>query len=206
MDNDSGVTTALRTLLVPFALLLSLAACSARDASDAPLTEPESPSTLPPAAWRGEPLRTDSLAYSAIHKHGEGSFRTYGFRAIVRFTNRKQVPLYLANCFPTDPTPMYGVSLVDAGSDADSWGSIFNRAWGCVGHNQQLQVLPGATRTDTLDLRGPNAFDGATSRPFGTFDGRVRIGYLVQTCRGDGACLLPLDESWSNEFDVKVVR
>ncbi len=196
----------IRTSLVPLALLLSVAACSAGDDVGTLLTEPELPSALPPKVRDGEPLQTDSLAYTAIYKGGEGAYRMYGFRVIVRFTNSRPVPVYLANCFPTDSKPMYGVSLVDAGAEAGSWGSIFNRAWACVGHDRQLQVLPGATRIDTLDLLGPNAFDGITKKPYGTFDGRVRIIYAVQTCRGDGECRLPYNDGVSNVVDVKVMR
>lgn len=193
------------------ALLVSVTACSGLGDSGAPLTEPESPlpvpgEPLPPAARAGEPLQTDSLSYTAVHRFGTGSYRTYGFRVIARFTNRKAAPVYLASCRPESTSPAFGVVLVGRSDAAGSWGSIFNRAWACVGHDRQLEVLPGATRTDTLELLGPNAFDGFTGQPFGTFDARIRLGYRVQTCRGDGGCMLQFDEGTSNAVDVKVAR
>ena len=182
---------------LPSALLVALAACAGSE-------EPSAPS--PPAARAGEWVQTDSLAYTAVWRYGTGTYRTYGFRVVTRFTNRTAAPVYLASCGPASTTPTYSVLLVGDTAGAGFLGSIFNRPWACVGHDRQPEVLPGATRTDTLDVTGPSLFDGATGQPFGKFDARVRLQFAVQTCRGDGACLLPLDAGRSNAFDVKVAR
>jgi hypothetical protein len=212
---SGGVRRSSRAPRLLSVLVLALAACAGAEAPSAPpVTSPANPAPsapapsapLPPATRAGEPLQTDSLAYTAVPRSGTGSYRTYGFRVVARFTNHMAAPVYLASCGPTSTSPTYDIRLVGDTTGAGFLGSIFSRLWACVGHDRQLEVLPGATRTDTLDLTGPSLFDGATGQPFGKFDGRVRLVYGVQTCRGDGACPLPPEAGTSNVFDVTVAR
>jgi len=146
-------------------------------------------------------LRTDADAYVARYEGGEGSYRQYGFTVVARVENRGGSSVYLARCYPDSRQPIYGVSLVEPG---DRWGAAYNAAWACVGHDRQIRLRPGEARTDTLHLRGPNAFDGRTGEPFGSLVGRMQLHYEVQTCRGDGACRLGEDAGASNVFTVEL--
>lgn len=152
----------------------------------------------------GEALQTDALAYTAVYRSGEAPYRMYGFRIVATFTNRLTVPVFLGRCFPYSPTPIFGIQLVGDTAGAGGWGSIYSRAWACVGHDQQLIVAPGATRVDTLDMLGPMAWQGGV--PLGTFDGRLRLVYGVSTCPGDGGCPGAREFEASNAFDVRTVR
>ncbi len=215
MDSRVEITTMCHSsarrlaALATLATLVSLTSCSRSDKSGAEITGPDAPlppAPLPPVVRAGENVQTDLLSYTAVHRFGEGSYKTYGFRVVTQFTNRRATPVYLANCTPERTTPSFGVILAVGTNDTVGYGSIFNAVWACVGHDRQIEVLPGATRTDTLDLVGPNAFSGTTGQPFGTFDGRLRLGFFVQSCRGEGACRLLLNEGFSNMFDVRVER
>lgn len=182
------------------AVLLGLACAPERVTIDAGAR------SIAPPVRAGEPVQTDALAYTATLRSGEGSYRRYGFRVVAQYTNRTGGPVYLATCYPNSGSPMYGVQLLGDTTGGGAWGSVFNPTWACVGHDAQIEVAPGATRADTLTLAGPNAWDGYTKVPFGTFDGRVRLLYDVQTCRGDGACRLTREAGVSNAFDVTVAR
>jgi hypothetical protein len=181
-----------RALRTARCVIVVLAACtSAEDA-------------VAPGAVRGdEPLQTDQLAYTAV-SNTSGPYAQYTFRLVATYTNRTSGTVYLARCYPTSPTPLYGVTIVGDSTGANGWGSIFNRVWGCVGHSSQFPVAPGATRTDTLEISGPNAWkDGV---PLGKFGGRLRIGYGVGACVGEIPCMASPLPGYSNEFDVTVVR
>lgn len=128
----------------------------------------------------------------------------FEFQLVARFTNTTNQPVYLSRCYPNSPTPNFGIQLLGAG--VDQWGSAYDMAWACVGHDQQFEVPPGATRTDTFEIGGPNAFDGKTNRPLGTLVGRMRLVYEVQGCRGDGACRLTGSLGKSAPFEVEVAH
>ena len=157
-----------------------------------------------PASVDGEALRTDATAYRAVYRGGAGAGVTYGFRVVATFTNPLPVAVYLARCYPDSPRPTFGIELVGDTAGAGGWGSAFSRAWACVGHDRQFVVAPGATRVDTLDVAGPNAWQGGAPR--GRFDGRVRVVYGVSTCPGDGGCPGAGELGASNAFDVVVAR
>lgn len=148
-------------------------------------------------------LRTDRTEYVATYVSGEGAYRQYGFTVVARLENRGPERVYLARCYPDSPHPIYGVELVD--QDGDSWGSGYSGAWACVGHDRQIPVAAGESRTDTLRLRGPNAWDGRTKQPFGALAGRMRLVYGVQTCPGDGECRLDREVGRANVFTVEQV-
>ena len=143
-------------------------------------------------------LTTDSSKYTATYLRGEGSSRTYGFRVVARFENRTRRTLYLQRCYPDSPGPVYSLR----GVSQDAWGSAFNPVWACVGHDQQIEVPAGESRTHTLLLRGPNSFD-RTGQHFGSLVGPMQIAYSVQGCRGDGECRLD-DLVVSDPFTVEL--
>lgn len=147
-------------------------------------------------------LQTDRDEYVASYEGGEGPYRQYGFSVVARFENRGSSTVYLGRCYPDSPHPIYGVKLV---ADGESWRAAYSRVWACVGHDRQIQVRPGELRVDTLHLLGPNAVDGRTNQPLGTFTGQMRLIYEVQTCRGDGACRLSEEAGMSNAFTVELV-
>ena len=144
-------------------------------------------------------IQTDAVHYEASHVSGEGSYTRYGFSLVARTVNLGRSEIYLARCYPTSVVPVYGVELVDR---SNSRGSAYSRAWACVGHDDQFRLGPGDSRTDTLTIAGPNAFDGRTGTPFGILEGRMRLRYELQSCRGDGACRVDGSAGRSNEFTV----
>ena len=125
----------------------------------------------------------DSASYVAASS-GVGQLEGAEFRVIARFRNPTTDTLYLARCYPDSKHPVYGVVAVDSGGPESAYGPF----WACVGHDRQFAVAPGVYRIDTLLISGPNAWDGRTKVARGVLEGRFRLYYEVQTCRGDGAC------------------
>jgi hypothetical protein len=144
-------------------------------------------------------LRTDRAAYSASPVEGEGPHRTYAFTLVAQFINGTSRPVYLERCFPDTPYPVYGI-----GSGAGGPAAAYNPAWACVGHDVPIVVSPGQTRTDSLRIAGPNAWDGRTGEPFGDLVGRFRLSYRVGTCRAVSSCELPGRFRESNPFEVSL--
>ena len=175
------------------ALICTTAACS-----DAPTSALGAANLL--ATDEGN-FTTDQAVYTATRDPSVEYLR-YEFQLVARFTNTTNKTVYLSRCYPDTPTPTYGIQLL--GQGVDQWGSAFDPAWACVGHDRQIEVPPGATRTDTFEIGGPNAFDGVSGRPFGTLVGRMRLLYEVQGCRGDGACRLTGSLGHSAPFEVRV--
>lgn len=145
-------------------------------------------------------LRTDRTAYWATYEQGEGTYRQYGFRVVAQLINLSHTTVYLARCYPQSPTPTYGVTLVDGD---DAWGAAYDGVWACVGHDQQIAVPSRGTRVDTLHVRGPNVWSGATGQPYGALTGLMQLHYEIQACRGDGACRLRTAGA-SNVFRVEL--
>ena len=123
----------------------------------------------------GEPgLTTDASEYTAhVIDDGFGPSR-YSFQVIARFHNATSSTIYLARCYPDTPYPIYGVSAV--GEPPSAGGAAYDPVWACVGHDRQIAVPAGSTRTDTLTIAGPNAFDGITHVGIGRTEGRFRTG------------------------------
>ena len=149
---------------------------------------------------------TDSNSYTAtrVEELWPGVF-VYGFTVVTHYTNPTPDPLYLWTCYPDARTPMYSVMLAGQPTSA---GAAYNAAWACVGHDRPIRVGPGATRVDTLYLRGPNGFDGVTHRPIDpVLEGRFQLQFAVQSCRTEGDCPIR-DEALtrSSEFTVKLER
>lgn len=148
----------------------------------------------------GEPLQTEKVSYEARVVGGSGNYTQYGFTVVATFRNLMDQTVYLGRCYPDSPTPIYGIVAVDTDDD---WGAAYSPGWACVGHDQEFAIAPGGTRTDTLHISGPNAWDGHTKEPFGVLEGRFRIIYDVRLCR-DCATLAPVEMGRSNLFDVRV--
>jgi hypothetical protein len=144
-------------------------------------------------------LRTDRAAYGASVAGGEGSSRRYAVTLAAQLSNGLSVPLYLQRCYPDTPYPIYGVVSAEEGREA-----AYNPVWACVGHGSPIVLRAGETRTDSLRVLGPNAWDGHTNMPFGDLVGRFRLSYAIGTCRGVVSCELPGGSIESNEFEVRL--
>ena len=149
---------------------------------------------------------TDSAVYTARHIQDLWpGVPIYGFTLVTRYTNPTQAPVFLWRCYPDSPSPMYSVVAPSGGS---STGIAYNAAWACVGHDRPIRVDPGATRTDTIHVRGPNGFDGITHRPIDPIvEGTFRLQFVLQSCRTEGDCPISNEAlSRSNEFTVRLEK
>lgn len=144
----------------------------------------------------GDALTTDSTAYHAELINAE--YHRYRFTVISRFDNVSDTAVFIGRCFPTSPGPTFGVFLTSpAGGE-----SGYDPVWGCVGHDQQFEVLPGAVRYDTLVVEGPNAYPSGSTVGIGRTSGTFRLWLDVRTARGDGAPRAYFGLSLSNAFVV----
>ena len=103
----------------------------------------------------------------------------YAFRVVVRYENMTDSSIWFEKCMPGDRTPIFSVPTTD-GSD-----SGYDIGWGCVGM-PPVEFPPGAARTDTLLVQGPNVFDHSTHKPFGVIAGYFRLEYFTLKC--DTSC------------------
>src|SRR5262245_125833 len=90
-------------------------------------------------------------------------------------SHRSARPVHLMRCYPHSSHPIYGVEVIGFDHQA-----AYDPVWACVGHDSPTVVGVGATRTDTLELTGPNMWDGYTHIPLGTLAGRFRLGYRLE--------------------------
>jgi hypothetical protein len=118
----------------------------------------------------GEGLRTDASSYTATSL-GSGQF---GVRLVLSYQNYADTAISLDRCLPTDTSPMYSVELE---WPVSAEGAAYNGAWACVGGVTPIVVASGATRVDTITLRGPLAYEHDTQQPLGVLAGKFRIGY-----------------------------
>jgi hypothetical protein len=149
---------------------------------------------------------TDAIGYRPKLLEPGSDFKIYGFTVITRYTNPTAAPIYLATCFPLGPHPSVGVVY----SGTTSGESIaYNGASACVGHDWPIEVAPGATRIDTLQFRGPNAFDHFTHQPLdNVLDGKFQLLYGPMRCRQQQTdCFLSTESlRRSNEFIVQLAK
>ena len=138
---------------------------------------------------------TDATSYVAV---GIPRGR-YRFTVISRFENRGAATLYLGRCYPNSPHPLFGVELATPTSQKSAYSGIF----ACVGHDKQFAIQPGVVRIDTLQVQGPNAFDGHTHEPLGVTNGEFRLYFDVRLAPGDGAPSAPNGLHLSNTFRVR---
>lgn len=149
-------------------------------------------------------LQTNQTEYIADLKTSS-PWPVYGFTLIAKFKNITNQTIYLNRCYPDSNQPIYGVELLSGDSSARS---AYNTFWACVGHNNPITVKPGAVRTDTLEIRGPNSGSHGANKGDGVTEGKFRLIYQAQTCReidGEG-CTLPDSLSRSNTFEVRLQK
>lgn len=150
----------------------------------------------------GEPevfaLSTAASAYVA--RCTNSNFLSCTFTLTATYHNRTDRPVYLHRCYPDSEYPIFGVPTLDETAE-----SAYEPSWACVGHDDQIRVDPGETRTDLLAVRGPNSFDGVTGEPFGEVEGAFQLRYDARPCGGEGNCdSLPEEQRLSAPFDVTV--
>lgn len=139
---------------------------------------------------------TDATGYVAIRMPGQDRYR---FAVISRFQNRGAATLYLGRCFPNSPQPLFGADLATPTPEGSAYSGIF----ACVGHDKQFAIPPSGVRVDTLQVEGPNAFDGHTHKPLGVTSGDFRLYFDVRLAPGDGAPSAPDSIQLSNKFRVR---
>lgn len=143
-------------------------------------------------------ITTDKRAYVATCT--DGGFVDCAFTLEASYHNRTDRPVYLHRCYPDGEYPIFGVPTLDESDE-----SAYDPVWACVGHDDQIRVDPGETRTDVLEVRGPNSFDGVTGEPFGVVEGAFQLLYDARPCGGEGNCdSLPEVLSRSAPFEVTV--
>ena len=140
---------------------------------------------------------TDASGYVA-RRIDVGS-RRYQFTIVSRFENRGPTSVYLGRCFPDSPQPLFSVTAASPSTEE----SAYSQVWGCVGHNNQFEIQPGGSRTDTLRVEGPNIFPSGSTTGFGITEGAFQLYYDVRLGRGDGAPLAPMEMRLSNAFIVR---
>jgi hypothetical protein len=143
-------------------------------------------------------LKTDASWYLADPIESSGTPPRRHFRVITRFENTTSVPLYLGRCFPDSPRPLFTVAVADTKPRDSAYGQI----WGCVGHSNQFQIVPGAFRVDTFDVSGPNEFPSGNPVGIGTVQGLFQMFFDVRLEPGDGAEPAPREFEFSNVFNV----
>lgn len=143
---------------------------------------------------------TDATGYLAHQITAIGTLTRYRFTVVTRYANRGTTTLYLGRCFPTSPQPLFTVVSADL-----SGTSGYEYAWACTGHDKQFALAPGATRVDTLQVEGPNMWDGRTHSPLGVTSGRFKLFFDVRTAAGDGAPYASRSLGYSNDFLVRAV-
>lgn len=141
---------------------------------------------------------TDATGYVAHRIPNSGALVRYRFTVITRYANRGTVSVFLGRCFPTSPQPLFSVVAADS-----SVRSGYEYVWACVGHDKQFELPPGALRTDTLQVEGPNMFDNGTNTGIGATSGRFKLYFAVGSAPGDGASNGAIPTRFSNEFIVR---
>ena len=142
----------------------------------------------------GAPIELDRPLYVALRQ--TGASHPYAFDVVARFTNATADTIFLATGSPGGPRPSYWVA------GGASSRSAYNPTSSGVGHDRQIAVAPGAVRVDTLRLAGPSVeYEGM---PVEALEGPMRLVYLPQGCRGDGACRLPYEVATSDTFEVRL--
>ena len=129
-----------------------------------------------PTAPNAVTLQLDRDTYVAIPIDTLGS---YAFRLVVQYHNGTTEPIYFARCTPSQASPVYSVPTADGVSQ-----SGYNVQWACT-NAPSLEFLPGATRTDSLLIWGPTAYDGITHQVLGVLSGWFRLDYRTLHCAED---------------------
>lgn len=151
---------------------LLLAACaSMNDLSQVVSASPDGPPFTGPAPT----LTTDRATYVAVGDSNRVTYRRWHFAVIATLTNRSDLTLYIGTC------PRYGFGPYGA-------GSAYAASWACVGGLPGIAVAPHAVRVDTLQISGPNSWDGHTGVAFGVTSGTLALSYGLATCSDVEEC------------------
>ena len=142
-------------------------------------------------------LQTDVTFYLARKLEATSTYDRYGFTVVATYFNIRHDTVFLERCRSTSRYPIYAVVL----ADSTNQGAAYDPPWAC-GSSGCFVVPPRTTRVDTLNIVGPNSWDGVTGEPFGPMEGTFRLRYNVWWCRGATACKAPTAESTSNAFRV----
>lgn len=129
-------------------------------------------------------ITTDKTQYTAAYVQGEGTYREFAFTTRVRIENIGTGTTFLELCSPDDRNPIFGVQMLGA---APPHGSGYNPTWACTGHGKAIRIDPGEVRTYTLQVAGPNGWDGRTGEVFGALEGEMRLFFHVG-CSMSGPC------------------
>src|SRR5512135_2144440 len=121
-------------------------------------------------------LQLDRDTYVAVPVDSAGG---YAIRLIVHYQNGTTALIYFDRCTPSQTRPIYGVPSADGATP-----SGYDPTWACP-YSPALELLPAATRTDTLTIFGPTARDGITHQALGVLSGRFRLEYQTRQCADD---------------------
>lgn len=143
---------------------------------------------------------TDATGYVAHRIAESGAYVRYRFTVITRYENRGTATLILDRCLPTSPQPLFTVVSTDSAIE-----SGYDYVWGCVGHDDQFELPPGALRVDTLRVEGPNRFEQGKLTGIGATSGRFKLSFSVGYASSGGSSHAPAPIRYSNEFLVHAV-
>lgn len=122
------------------------------------------------------------------------------FTLTATYHNRTDQTVYLHRCLPDSEYPRYLMPVVDSAEE-----SAYHGPGACVGHDNHIEVLPGKTRQDVLEIRGPTSFDGVTGEHLGLIEGTFQLSYDAYPCAEEGDCEhLPKAQRFSAPFEVTV--
>lgn len=183
-------------MLISIVTALALVGC--RPLLTEPTPRPQMPVEVHAPMPSDGSLETDRDVYTASCR-GEGYAKVCKFTLVMTYTNQTDATIYFEHCGPDSTTPIYGFQ------ELMEEESAYNAAWACTGQDRSVRVLPGEKRTDTLEVWGPNSYDGEMGKPFGVLEGRLQVSYDAYTCADEyEACALPDEVATSNLFDVRL--
>lgn len=116
---------------------------------------------------------------------------------LTRYENRGTATVILGRCLPTSPQPVFTVVSTDS-----TVRSGYESIRGCVGHDHQFEVPPGAVRIDALRGEGPNSFEQGKLTGIGATSGRFKLVFAVGLAAGGSPSNAPAPSCYSNEFLV----
>jgi len=178
------------------AMVLAGCASAPLPAESAP--QPQTPAEVHSPLPSNGSLKTDRSTYTASCR-GEGYYKRCHFTLVMTYTNQTDATIYFDHCYPDDTYPIYFIRGLTRQESA------YSGVWGCTGHDRSVKVLPGEKRVATLEISGPNAWDGRTGEPFGVLEGRLQVYHTAYTCADElAACSLPDEVATSNLFEVRL--
>jgi hypothetical protein len=135
---------------------------------------PDGPAFTGPAPT----LTTDRAAYVAVGD-STTAYRQWRFTLIAALHNASDQTLYIGNCGSRAPS-------YELGSYTAS--SAYAPNYACSGGQFGFALLPHTIRIDTLQIIGPNTWDGRTGVGFGSLSGTLALSYALATCTDVELC------------------